>query len=143
MVPAHRDLTQTQPGLVGEKKKFDIKREPNGMRFFQNWPADIQSKRFETALRVPKRHSGRKSHDQIENASGLLTSPRLVNADQFSVERARTKHKIDISSCDRFDHFRNLAQRRRKIGVEEQSDGFGCGEQSSSHCRAFAAIRKV
>src|SRR6266478_5466126 len=122
MVPAHRDLTQTQPGLVGEKKKFDIKREPNGMRFFQNWPADIQSKRFETALRVPKRHSGRKSHDQIENTTGLLASPRLPNADQFSIERARTK---------------------RKIRVEEQSDWFCCREQSSSHCCAFSAIWKI
>src|SRR5437879_6797826 len=121
MVPAHRDLTQTQPGLVGKKKKFDIKREPDGMRFFQNWPADIQSKRFETALRVPKRHSGRKSHDQIENATGLLASPRLPNADQFSIERARTKRKIDISLCDRPNHFGEIGRAHVRTPVTDVS----------------------
>src|SRR5260370_28361938 len=117
MVPAHRDLPEPQSSAVSEKKKFDIKREPDGMRFFQNWPADIQPKRFETALRVPKRHSGCKPNDQIENTPGLLASPRLTDTDQSAIKRARTKRKIHISVFDRLDH----RSEERRVGKECRS----------------------
>src|ERR1700675_937323 len=128
MIPAHWNLAEPQSCPVGEKKKFDIEREPDGVRFFQNWPAGIQPERFETALRIPERHSSCQAHDQIENATGLFASPRLPDADQLAIERARTKGKIDISIRNRLDHFRNFAQRRGKIGVKEQSDWFGGGK---------------
>jgi hypothetical protein len=86
VVPAHRNFAESQSSPVGEKKKFDIKREPDGVRLFQDWPADIQSECFETALGVPERHPGGEPHDQIENSAGLLASARLMDADQLSIE---------------------------------------------------------
>ena len=93
VIPTHRNFAEPQSAAVGEKKKFDIERESDGMRFFQNRAASIEAKRFETALCVPKRHSGRESNDQIENAAGLFASPWLMSSDQFSIERARTEGK--------------------------------------------------
>src|SRR5438477_10450236 len=105
MVPAHRDFAQSQSSAMRTEKKFDIEREADGVRSFENRTANLQPKCFETALSVPKRHSSRESHDQIKNAAGLLASPRLANADQFPIERARTECKIDISIRDGLDHF--------------------------------------
>src|SRR5437764_14138730 len=101
------------------EKKFDIERETGGVGFFENRATHIESKRFESALGVPKWHPGRESHDQIENATRLFAAPRLADADQFPVERAGTKRKIDISVCDWLDYFGNFAQWRGKIGIEE------------------------
>src|SRR5439155_26990283 len=81
MVPTRRNFAQPQCSAMGEKKKFDIKREPNRMRLFQNWPANIEPKGFETALRVPERQPSRESHDQVEHATGLLRRPRLPNTE--------------------------------------------------------------
>src|SRR5437667_11401 len=105
--------------------------------------ANIEPKGFETALCVPERHPSRESHDQIEHTAGLFAPPRLPNTDQTAIKRARTERKIDISVSDRLDHFRNLAQRCGKIGVEKQSDWFCCRKQSGSHGCAFSAIRKI
>src|SRR5437667_10541070 len=101
------------------EKKFDIEGETGGVRFFENRAKNIEPKGFESALVVPKRHPGREPHDQVENATRLFAAPRLTDADQFPVERARTKRKIDISLCDRLDYFGNFAQRRGKIGIEK------------------------
>src|SRR5436853_2260886 len=119
MVPPHRNFAESQSSPVTEKEKFDIKREPDGVRVFQDWPANIQSERFESALGVPERHPGCEPHDQIEDSTGLLASPRLPDSDQVSIERARAKGKIDISIRDRLDYFRDLAQRCGKISIEE------------------------
>src|SRR5437899_1820466 len=105
MVPSHWDFAEAQSRPIGEKKKFDIEREADGVRLFQNWPADIEPECFEPALRVPKWHSGREADDEVENAPRLLTPPRLMNANQVSIERARTKRKINIFIGDWLDYF--------------------------------------
>ena len=74
---------------MGEKKKFDIKCESDGVRLFQNWPANIQPESFESALGVPERHSGGEAHNRIEDAAGLFAAPRLMNTDQFAIQRPR------------------------------------------------------
>jgi hypothetical protein len=51
-----------------------------------------------------------------------------MNTDQFALKRPRTERKIDISVRNRLDHLWNFAQRRGKVGVEEQSDWF-CGRK--------------
>ena len=79
VIPTHWNLAQAQSRAAGEKKKFDIEPEPDGVHFLENRTANIETERFETALRVPKRHPGRNSDDEIENATGLFPPPRLVN----------------------------------------------------------------
>ena len=122
VVPAHWNFPESQSRPMREKKKFDIERESDGVRLFQNWPANIEAKCLETTLRIPEWHAGREPHDQIENAAGLLASPRLMNPDQFSIEGARTEGKIDISIRNRPNHFRKRRQRQLRV-VRQNSVG--------------------
>ena len=60
--------------------------------------------------------------------------------DQAAIERARAEDDVVISGLDRLDDFRQLGDRRRKIGVGKKRDRrLGC-EQSGAHGVAFAAI---
>src|SRR5437870_3938014 len=63
VVPAHRYFLQTQAGALGEKEQLDIESEPLHVRRFEDWATDIEPKRFEPALRIPKRQAGRKTHE--------------------------------------------------------------------------------
>jgi hypothetical protein len=88
MIPVHRNLAQAQSGALREIKELDIESKPLDSRGFQNWPANIEAKGFETALRVPKRKTRRNPDEQIENASSLLPPPRLMLTNQVAIESA-------------------------------------------------------
>src|ERR671937_1308145 len=89
MIPAHRDFPQAQAATTGEEEQFDIEREPLDSRGFENSPTNVEAKRLKPALRVPDIETGREADKQVEHAASLLAAPRLMNTDQFSVERAR------------------------------------------------------
>jgi len=87
VIPADRHFAQPQTGPIREKKQLNIEREPRNARFLKDRPANVEAKRFESALCVPERHPGCESHDQIENPAGLLTPPWLMHTDQSAIER--------------------------------------------------------
>src|SRR5712692_1222100 len=78
VIPADRNLAQAQPSKLGQVNQFNVKAKPINLRAFDQWPADIHTKSFEPALRVPERQTCRQTDDQIENASALFAAPGLV-----------------------------------------------------------------
>jgi hypothetical protein len=58
MVPADRNFPNPQAGTMCEHKQFHIKGETINPRRFQNWPANVESKRLEPTLGVPKWKAG-------------------------------------------------------------------------------------
>ena len=119
VIPADGDLAKAQTSAVSEKEKLNIERESLNACSFQNRATNIETERLKPALCVPNRHSSRTSYEQVENAASLFASPGLMNADQFAVERTRTKGKIDISVRDRLDHLWDFPERCRKIGIKK------------------------
>jgi len=143
MIPTHRNLAQAQSGALREIKELDIESKPLDSRGFQNWPTNIETKSFESALCVPKRKSGCDAREQIENPTGGFATPWLMFANQAAIQRARSKGKIDIVICDRPDHFGSFFKRRGQIGIKKQSDRSLRRRQSFPNSRAFPAVRKI
>src|SRR4029077_12992715 len=91
VVPAHWNLANTQTGLMRAIKQLHVEREAFDSRRFKNRSARLEAKRFESALRVPKRESGGGADKQIKNTASLISPPRLMNSDQAAIQSARTK----------------------------------------------------
>src|SRR6059058_1370375 len=89
VVPAHRNFTDSQSGMLRQIKQFDIKGEPVEAGGLQNRTAHIETKSLEPALRVPKRQPSRDADEQVERAPSLLASPRLMDANQSAIQGAR------------------------------------------------------
>src|SRR5204863_3430609 len=130
VIPPRRNLPNTQASAVRQEKQFDIKRETIDPCFLQNRSANIEAKGLEPALRVPKRQASGHAHKKIENAARLFSPPRLMNSDQASIQRTRSKCDIDLAICDRFDQLRRLFDRRGKVRVRKKPDRFSSGKQS-------------
>jgi hypothetical protein len=81
VIPADWNFPNAQSGALGDKKQLDVERETIDPRCLQNRSADVEPKRLESALRIPKREAGCDAHEQIENTASLFSPPRLVNAD--------------------------------------------------------------
>jgi len=143
MIPTNWDFTQAQSLTLREIKKFHIKGEALQLSRFQDRPADIETKRLETALRVPKRKASGEAHDQIKDPARLFPSPRLAISNQASVESARAEGNVYFVIRDRLDYFGRFLERGGEIGVEEQPNRALRCEQPATHGRAFASIRKV
>src|SRR5437773_1691380 len=143
MNPAHRNYADAQPCTLLKIKQLDVEGEAIDASGFENGTADVDTKCFETTLRIPKRQVGGEAHQQIKNTTRLFTPPRLMLADQATVQRTRAKRNVDLAVGNRFDHLRRLLQGRRKIGIEEKSDRLLRRQQSQTHCGAFAAIWKI
>src|SRR5207244_2325077 len=109
VVPAHGDFAHAETGAARQKEQLDVEGKTIHPRRFENRPAYFEPKRFEPALCVPERQTGRNAHEQIEHAPGVLASPRLMDPDELTVERARTEAKIDIFVHDRLDQLGSLA----------------------------------
>jgi hypothetical protein len=89
VVPAHRNFTDSQSGMLREIKQFDIEGEPVEAGGLQNRAAHFETKSLEPALCVPKRQSSRDADEQVERAPSLLTPPRLMDANQSAIQGAR------------------------------------------------------
>src|SRR5438105_15329471 len=89
VIPAHRNLTDSQSGMLREIKQFDIERKSVKAGGLQNWAAHIETKSLEPALRIPKRQASRDAYEQVERAASLFASPRLMDANQSAVQGAR------------------------------------------------------
>src|SRR6516165_4452797 len=100
MIPPHRNLANPQTGPTREIKQLHVKCEAFDPRRFKNRSACLEAKRFESALGVPKRQSGRESHQQIKNTAALLSPPRLMHPDQAAIQRARAKCDVKFAICD-------------------------------------------
>ena len=59
MIPAHRNFAQAQAGALREIKQLNIESKAIDPSGFENRAANIETKRFKSALRVPKRQTGR------------------------------------------------------------------------------------
>src|SRR5947207_7128450 len=55
MIPAHRNFADAQPGTLRQIKQLDVKSEAIDASGLENGTADVDTKRFETTLRIPKR----------------------------------------------------------------------------------------
>jgi hypothetical protein len=66
---------------VREKKQLDVERKTVDPRRFQNWPTNVESKRLEPALRIPKWKAGCNANKKIENTATLFSPPGLMNSD--------------------------------------------------------------
>ena len=49
---------------------------------------------------------------QVENLAALFPTPRLVRADQASIERPRAERHVILSRYDRIDQFVHFLDRR-------------------------------
>src|SRR5436189_4456830 len=86
VVPAHRNFTDSQSGMLRQIKQFDIKGEPVEAGGLQNRAAHIETKSLEPALCVPKRQPSRDADEQVERAPSLFASPRLMDANQSAIQ---------------------------------------------------------
>src|SRR5947208_9968833 len=120
VVPAHRNFTDSQSGMLRQIKQFDIEGEAVQASGLQNWAAHIETKSLEPTLCIPERQPSRDADEQVERAASLLASPRLMDANQSAIQSARPKCNVDLAICNRFAQFRRLSQRRGKIGIEKQ-----------------------
>src|ERR1700730_1184383 len=128
MVPAHRNFTDSQSGMLRQVKQFDIEGEAVEAGGLQNWAAHIETKSLEPALRIPKRQPSRDAHEQVERAASLLAPPRLMDANQSAIQGARPKCNVNLAICNRLDQFRRLSQWRGKIGIKKQANRLLCGK---------------
>jgi hypothetical protein len=55
VIPAHRNLTNSQSSMLREIKQFDIKGEAIEAGGFKHRAANVEAKRLKTALSIPKR----------------------------------------------------------------------------------------
>ncbi len=78
VIPANRNLADTQTGAMRQIKQLDIKREAVDPCRFKNRSAPVEAKGFKAASCIPKRQRPCDSHKQIENATSLLAPPRLM-----------------------------------------------------------------
>src|SRR5919108_1951518 len=53
VIPAHRDLADTQTGAMGQIKQLHIKREALDSRCLEHRATRVEAKRFKAALRIP------------------------------------------------------------------------------------------
>ena len=128
---------------MGNIQQLHIKTEAIDCRSFNNRPADAHAKSLEATLRVPEGKTGRQPHSEIENAAALFAPPRLVNANQTSVKRSRTKGQIAFAAHDRVDEFRSFRDRRREIGVGEQRNLAARSQQTQSDGASFSQVRLI
>ena len=61
MVPTHWNFANPQTGPMRAIKQLHVEREAFDLRRFKNRSARLETKRFKSALRVPKRQSGSRS----------------------------------------------------------------------------------
>src|SRR5207248_8183406 len=122
VVPAHRNFTDSQSGMLRQIKQFDIKGEPVEAGGLQNRTAHIETKSLEPALRVPKRQPSRDADEQVERAPSLLASPRLMDANQSAIQGARPNCNFDLAIGNRLNQFRRPSSRVEKFGMEKQAD---------------------
>ena len=101
VIPADRNFPNAQSGALGEKKQLNIERKTIHLRRLQNRPANIELKRFEPALGVPKWQAGCDAHKKIENTDrlaraarvdGLRSScdPKRANQKQYQLRRLQS-----------------------------------------------------
>src|SRR6266550_1545532 len=128
VVPTHWNFANPQTGPIREIKQLHVEREAFDPRRFKNRSARLEAKRSKSALRVPKRQSGGEPHQQIKNAAGLLSPPRLTNSDQAAIQSARAKRDIQFTLCNGFDQLRRLLKWRRKVGVGKKPDCCSCSK---------------
>jgi hypothetical protein len=81
VVPSDRNFADAQSGALREIKQLDVEGESIDARGFQDRAANVEAKRLETALRVPKRQASRDAHEQVENATRVLAPPGLMLPD--------------------------------------------------------------
>jgi hypothetical protein len=103
VVPADRNFPNAQPGAMREKKQLNIECKTIHMRRLQNWPANIELKRFEPTLGIPKWQAGCNAHKKIKNTTALFSPPGLMDSNQTAIQSARTKSNINFAVCNRFD----------------------------------------
>ena len=85
MIPTHRNFADAQSRALREMKQLDVEGKAIDPSGFQNWTADIETERFETTLRIPKRETDGKANEQIKNAAGLLAPPGLMLTNQSPI----------------------------------------------------------
>src|SRR4051812_8376383 len=88
VVPTHRNFTDAQSGMLREVKQLDIESETIEAGGLQNRAAYVEAKSLEPALRIPKWQPSRDADEQVERATSLLTSPRLMDANQPAIQGA-------------------------------------------------------
>src|SRR3979411_1320661 len=74
VIPAHRNFTDSQSGMLREITQCDLQRESVKAGGLQNWPTHSETKSLEPALRIPKRQASRDAYEQVERAASLFTS---------------------------------------------------------------------
>src|SRR6266496_1009935 len=113
MVPTYRYLFQLQAGAISQIEQLNIETEAVDCCRFHQWPADAHAKSLEATLSVPEREARGQTHGQVKNASSLLTPPRLMNANQVSVESSRTESQITFTTQDWIYELRHFGYRCR------------------------------
>src|SRR4030095_4639676 len=86
VVPPYRYLLKSQSGTICQIQQLNVETETIDCRSFDERSAHLHAKCLEAALRIPKRQPGCESDHQIENSASLFPPPRLVNADERTVE---------------------------------------------------------
>src|SRR5437762_13485888 len=75
VVPADRDFFHPEVRFSRAIQELDIEAEAVGLRRLKDGTENIEAKRLEAALRVPKWKTGREPDDEIEYATALFSSP--------------------------------------------------------------------
>ena len=101
VIPPHRYLAHAQAGAARFVEQLDVEAEAVDRAGLDERPADIEPECLEAALSVVERKSGGLPEHEIERPAGQLTSARLMNAYQATVEGARSDCDVHFAVGDR------------------------------------------
>src|SRR5437764_620454 len=82
---ADKDFFHPEVRFSRAIQELDIEAEAVGLRRLKDGTENIEAKRLEAALRVPKWKTGREPDDEIEYATALFSSPGLTKPDQTPI----------------------------------------------------------
>ena len=121
VIPAHR-IREVSAQLDGPGKSVRRQSRSGLLLPLPQTATNTHSKGLKTTLRIPERKASSEPYHRIKNAPALFTSPWLMDADQRSIQRSRTKGYITFTRRDRLDEFWRFSDRGRKISIGKEGD---------------------
>src|SRR5579862_2067062 len=121
MVPANGNLRDLKAVFFGDVENLHIKPETFQPLAAEGYFRCVFVEQLEAALRVGDGQSNSDTHHGVEKASRAFTKTRLMNADQRSVESPAADRHFHAAAVDRVAELIEFLNRRRKIGVGEQT----------------------
>ena len=110
VIPAHRDLRDSESQPPGHKQRLDIEAEAVDLLPREDRTRGIAAEEFKSALSISNLQPDGELHDPVKQLAGGFAKTRLVDPDQRTIERARADSNLRApASFTAFHSFSNSA----------------------------------